>query len=463
MKLRLFNTLSRKKETFKPLKDSEVGLYTCGPTVYNYAHIGNLRTYVFEDILRRTLEYNRFKVKHVMNITDVGHLVSDADTGEDKMEKRAKLEKKTVWEIAEHYTTAFKSNMSDLNITEPVIWCKATDHIKEQIDLIKKLEEKEFTYTIDDGVYFDTSKFDSYGQMARLDIKAQKAGARVAVAEGKKSPNDFALWKFSPDPAKGEPKRQMEWESPWGIGFPGWHLECSAMAVKYLGQPFDIHCGGVDHIPVHHTNEIAQSEAANERKLANYWLHGEFLILKDEKMAKSKGNFITLETLKEKGINPLSLRYLLLTTHYRSKLIFNWTNLEGANTALDSIYRQMAELNGSSPVVNEGFKEQFEDAINDDLNMPKALALVWKIFKGSLPAGAKKGTLLEFDKVLGLGLDKLDQIEETPKLVKNLATKREHARIAKDFTEADKLRAEIEAAGYIVTDTALGPKISKKN
>ncbi|MFA6524998.1 MAG: cysteine--tRNA ligase [Patescibacteria group bacterium] len=462
MKLRLFNTLSRKKETFKPLNVSEVGLYTCGPTVYNYAHIGNLRTYVFEDILRRTLAYNGFRIKHVMNITDVGHLVSDADTGEDKMEKRAKIEKKTVWEIAEYYTKAFKHDIAELNIAEPVIWCKATDHIKEQIELVKKLEEKGYTYTIGDGVYFDTSKFESYGQMARLDIKAQKAGARVAVVEGKKSPNDFALWKFSPDPLKGEPKRQMEWESPWGTGFPGWAIECSAMAVKYLGQPFDIHCGGVDHIPVHHTNEIAQSEAANDRKMANYWLHGEFLILKDEKMAKSAGNFITLETLKEKGINPLAYRYLLLTTHYRSKLTFNWTNLEGANTALNSIYRQMEELDSSNPVVNEDFKQQFEDAINDDLNMPKALALVWKVLKSNLPATAKKGTLLEFDKVLGLGLDKSDLTEETPKHVKTLATKREHARLAKDFKEADKLRAEIEAEGYIVTDTSEGPKISKK-
>jgi cysteinyl-tRNA synthetase len=463
MKLSLFNTLTRKKEIFKPLNESEVGLYTCGPTVYNYAHIGNLRTYVFEDVLRRVIQYNGYKVKHVMNITDVGHLVSDADTGEDKMEKRAIMENKTVWEIAEHYTLAFKSNMSDLNITEPVIWCKATDHIKEQIELVRVLEEKGYTYTIADGVYFNTSKFENYGQMARLDIKAQKAGARVAVVEGKKSPNDFALWKFSQDPSKGGSRRQMEWESPWGTGFPGWHLECSAMAVKYLGQPFDIHCGGVDHIPVHHTNEIAQSEAANDRKMANYWLHGEFLILKDEKMAKSKGNFITLATLKKKGINPLAYRYLLLTTHYRSKLTFNWTNLEGANTALDSIYRQMEELNGGSNlVVNEDFKQEFTEAINDDLNMPKALALVWKVFKSSLPENAKKGTLLEFDHVLGLGLNKLNPQTEVPKNIKTLATKRERARLVKDFSEADRLRLEIENNGYTLIDTANGPKIVKK-
>ncbi|MBU0613586.1 cysteine--tRNA ligase, partial [Patescibacteria group bacterium] len=293
MKLKLFNTLTRKKETFKPLKDSEVSLYTCGPTVYNYAHVGNLRTYVFEDILRRTLEYNKYNVNHVMNITDVGHLVSDADTGEDKMEKSAKEEKRSVMEVSEYYTKAFQNDLAELNIKTPVTWCKATDHIQEQIDLVKKLEENGYAYTIDDGVYFDTAKFKDYGYMARLDIKGQRAGARVEIVEGKKNPTDFALWKFSP---KDGTKRQMEWDSPWGVGFPGWAIECSAMSTKYLGQPFDIHTGGIDHIPVHHTNEIAQSEAANNTKMANYWLHGEFLIMKDEKMAKSKGNFITLQT-----------------------------------------------------------------------------------------------------------------------------------------------------------------------
>jgi cysteinyl-tRNA synthetase len=459
MKLKLFNTLTRKKETFKPLKKSEVGLYTCGPTVYNYAHIGNLRTYVFEDILRRTLEFNNYKVNHVMNITDVGHLVSDADTGEDKVEESAKKENKTVWEIADYYTKAFKKDIKDLNIKEPATWCKATDHIKEQIELIEKLEEKGFTYTIDDGVYFDTSKFDSYGHMARLDIKGQIAGARVDVVEGKKNPTDFALWKLSPNDGT---KRQMEWESPWGIGFPGWHIECSAMSVKYLNQPFDIHTGGVDHVPVHHTNEIAQSEAANDKKMANYWLHGEFLIIRDEKMAKSKGTFITLNNLIEKDIDPLAYRYLLLTTHYRSKLTFNWKNLGAAASALNSLYDHVREMDNPKVGCAE-FEREFEDAINDDLNTPKALAIVWNILKSNYPSSAKKKTLLRFDQVLGLGLDELKKEKVSiPKSVKTLATKRERARRAKEFEEADNLRKAIEKEGFVVEDTANGPKISKK-
>lgn len=459
MRLKLFNTLTRKKETFKPLKDSEVGLYTCGPTVYDYAHIGNLRTYVFEDILRRTLEYNNYKVNHVMNITDVGHLVSDADTGEDKIEKTAKKERKTVWEIAKLYTRAFQNDIRELNIKEPSIWCKATDHIQEQIDLVKKLEKKGFTYIIDDGVYFNTSKFDSYGDMARLDVKGQKAGARVGMVEGKKNHTDFALWKFSP---KDGAKRQMEWEAPWGTGFPGWHIECSAMSVKYLNQPFDIHTGGVDHVPVHHTNEIAQSEAANDKKMANYWLHGEFLILRDEKMAKSKGAFITLASLKEKDIDPLAYRYLLLTTHYRSKLTFNWKNLEAAKSALNSIYEQVGSMDDPKVGCAE-FEKEFEEAINDDLNTPKALAIVWKLLKSNYPSSAKKSTLLKFDQVLGLGFDDLKKEKIViPKSVKTLATKRERARRASEFEKADNLRKAIEKEGFMVTDTASGPKISKK-
>ena len=460
MKLKLFNTLTRKKETFKPLKDSEVSLYTCGPTVYNYAHVGNLRTYVFEDILRRTLEYNKYNVNHVMNITDVGHLVSDADTGEDKMEKSAKEEKRSVMEVSEYYTKAFQNDLAELNIKTPVTWCKATDHIQEQIDLVKKLEENGYAYTIDDGVYFDTAKFKDYGYMARLDIKGQRAGARVEIVEGKKNPTDFALWKFSP---KDGTKRQMEWDSPWGVGFPGWAIECSAMSTKYLGQPFDIHTGGIDHIPVHHTNEIAQSEAANNTKMANYWLHGEFLIMKDEKMAKSKGNFITLQTLKEKGINPLAYRYLLLTTHYRSKLIFNWKNLDAAISALDSLYEQFKKLDNAGGESNEDFEKQFVASINDDLNTPKALALVWKLLKSSLPSATKRATLLKFDQVLGLQFASQENIKlEVPKLVKTLATKRERARRAEEFEEADHLRKEIEENGFTVTDTANGPRITKK-
>ncbi|OGZ28398.1 MAG: cysteine--tRNA ligase, partial [Candidatus Nealsonbacteria bacterium RIFOXYC1_FULL_40_7] len=318
--IKLYNTLSKKKQVFRPLKDKEVRFYSCGPTVYNYAHIGNLRTYIFNDILKRVLRYNGLKVKHVMNLTDVGHLTSDADTGEDKLEKAAEREQKTAWQIAEFYTESFKKDLKKLNIEEPDIWAKATDHIEEQIKVIKILERKGFTYRIEDGIYFDSSKIKDYGKLEGKKKKNIMAGARVEMAEGKKNPQDFALWKFSPK----DKKRQMEWNSPWGIGFPGWHTECVAMSKKHLGVPFDIHTGGIDHIAVHHTNEIAQTEAAFEKDLAMLWLHGEFLDLKKEKMAKSEGNVILLGDIIRKGFDPLSFRYLCLTAHYRSKLTFSW-------------------------------------------------------------------------------------------------------------------------------------------
>jgi cysteinyl-tRNA synthetase len=300
--LELYKTMDREKKLFNPIAPSTVSLYTCGPTVYNYAHIGNLRTYVFEDVLKRVLQYNGYQVNHVMNITDVGHLTDDADSGIDKMEKGAAREGKSAWDIAKFYTEAYQHDLANLNIEPPTTWCKATDHIPEQIALIQKLEHKGFTYRTPDGIYFDTAKLPDYGKLAKLDLKHLQAGTRVDIGE-KKNPTDFALWKFS----DYDTKRQMEWDSPWGIGFPGWHIECSAMATKYLGQPFDIHCGGIDHIPVHHTNEIAQSEVAEGKPLANYWLHGEFLLIDNDKMAKSGENFITLQTIKDKGINPLFL------------------------------------------------------------------------------------------------------------------------------------------------------------
>lgn len=362
-KLKLFNTLTRKKENFNPIpelrfarsvrgrprkailrgkgsrKNKRVGVYTCGPTVYDYAHIGNLRTYLFEDFLKRILLYNGYKVKHVMNITDVGHLTSDADTGEDKLEKGAAREKKTVWQIAQFYTQHFKKDLKNLNILEPDVWLKATETIKEQIDFIKQLEKKGFTYTIADGVYFDTSKLKNYGQIWGQKPETLKPGARVAIVKGKKHPTDFALWKFTP---KGV-KRQMEWDSPWGRGFPGWHTECVVMAQKELGSPFDIHAGGIDHVPIHHKNEIAQSRAGFGNNLANFWLHGEFLIT-EEKMSKSKGNIIILDTLIEKGFNPLAYRYLCLTAHYRSKLRFSWKSLEAAQNALRNLYDKIKNI-----------------------------------------------------------------------------------------------------------------------
>jgi len=458
--LKLYNTLLRKKQIFRPLKDKKVGLYTCGPTVYDYAHIGNLRTYIFEDILRRVLEYNGYKVKHVMNYTDVGHLTSDADTGEDKMEKGARREGKSVWEIAEFYIKAFKKDAAALNILKPSLTPRATDHIKEQINLIKILEKKGFTYETKDGIYFDTSRLKDYGRLARLDIKGLKAGARIKMTEGKKNPTDFALWKFSPK----NTKRQMEWDSPWGKGFPGWHIECSAISAKYLGQPFDIHTGGVDHISVHHTNEVAQSEAALGKVPAKFWLHGEHLLIETGKMAKSEGNFLTLNYLIEKGFNPLAFRYLVLTTHYRSKLNFTWRSLQAGQNALDTLYGKLREIkhetmrkvSSQSPAY---YEKKFLSAINNDLDTPKALSVVWQIIKDNrLSSQDKKQLLLKFDKILGLGLDKIKPLK-IPQKIKQLASQREILRINKQFIQADRLRKKIENLGYRIEDTSYGPKI----
>jgi len=480
MNIKLHNTLTRKLEIFKPIKKGSVGLYTCGPTVYNYAHIGNLRTYVFEDILKRVLLYNDYKVKHVMNITDVGHLTSDADEGEDKMEKGAKRENKTAWEIAEFYTQAFKNDMEDLNLFTPSKWCKATDHIKEQINLIKKLEKKEYTYKTSDGVYFDSSKLKDYGKLANLKKQKLKAGVRVDLGE-KKNITDFALWKFS---NKNE-KRQMEWKSPWGIGFPGWHLECSAMSVKYLNQPFDIHCGGIDHIPVHHTNEIAQSEAAFDKPLANYWLHGEFLIVKDGKMAKSANNFITLQTIKDKNITPLAYRYFLLQTHYRKELKFSWKALEAAENGLKHLYNSARKIEDKnvgigldlSSLCNEGVainnkqssfakatadtvKDKFLKLINNNLDTPNALALIWKALKDKK---INLDTLLKFDEVLGLKIkENLNKKEKVlPAEIQKILDERNKARKNKDWKKSDELREKLEKTGYIIEDTKIGTKITQ--
>ncbi|MFA7653738.1 MAG: cysteine--tRNA ligase [Candidatus Magasanikbacteria bacterium] len=455
----LFNTLSHKIENFKPLKKGKVNLYTCGPTVYNYAHIGNLRTYVFEDILKRVFKFNGYKIKHVMNITDVGHLTSDADEGEDKMEREAARAGKSAWEIASFYTIAFRKDLAELNISEPNIWCRATEHIKEQIKLIKKLERKGFTYKTLDGIYFDTSKLTDYGKLANLKKQELRAGVRISMG-AKKNPTDFALWKFSPPLIK----RQMEWESPWGIGFPGWHIECSAMAEKYLGQPFDIHCGGIDHIPVHHTNEIAQSEAANGRPLANYWLHGEFLLTGDAKMAKSERNFITLQTIKDRGISPLAYRYLLLQTHYRKQLTFSWEALQAAQNGLNNFYEKAKKLSDNKKP-SSFFKNKFLEKINNDLDVPGALSWVWQ--------GLKDGdfsleTLYKFDEVLGLQIkeqeikNKNETNIEIPSEVKKLITERAAARAEKNWTKSDELRDELEKSGYVVKDTKDGMNIIKK-
>lgn len=460
--LKLYNTLTRKKEEFKPFKGKKVGLYTCGPTVYDYAHIGNLRTYLFEDILKRVLQYDGYKVKHVMNITDVGHLTSDADTGEDKMEKGAQREKKTVWEIAEFYIKAFQQNLKDLNILEPDVWPKATDHIKEQIDWIKKLEEKGFTYQTSDGVYFNTAKFKGYGKLTPQRLEELKEGARVAANPEKKNATDFALWKFSPKNIK----RQMEWDSPWGKGFPGWHLECSVMSQKYLGETFDIHTGGVDHMAIHHNNEIAQAEAVTGKPLAHYWLHGEFLLINEGKMAKSEENFITLQTLKEKGFNPLALRLLCLQTHYRSKLNFTWESLQASQNSLKNLYHQVAKLGDGKGNCKE-YKEKFRAAINDDLDMPKAMALVFKLLNDPEPPHcAKKATILHFDKVLGLDLDKPEAINfkksvattttpsstELRNEIEKLMAERDRLRQAGEWQKADEIRKKLKTTGTMVED-----------
>jgi cysteinyl-tRNA synthetase len=466
--LKVYNTLSRKKEIFKPLKNKNVGLYTCGPTVYFFAHIGNLRTYLFEDILKRVLEYNGFKVKHVMNITDVGHLTSEADTGEDKIELGAKRERKSAWEIAEFYTEAFKKDLKRLNIKEPDIWVKATDTIKDQIDLIKILEKKGFTYKISDGVYFDTSKLKTYGRLWPKKMKL-KSGARIEMVPGKRNPTDFALWKFTPK----EVKRQMEWDSPWGRGFPGWHTECVVMSMKYLGVPFDIHCGGIDHVLIHHTNEIAQAEAAFGKILANFWLHGEFLVLEKEKMAKSKGKIITLENLIEKGYNPLAYRYSCLGTHYRKKLQFSWSAIKSAQNALNGLYQKIIEIQTGDPknIITFGrsdksyylrsYREKFLNFINDDLNMPKALALMWEVVKNEkLKIKDKKDLLLDFDKVFGLDLVKIKK-PKIPEEIKKMVEQREEYRKKGDFESADEMRKKIKEIGWQIEDTKEGPKIKK--
>jgi len=466
--INLYNTLTRKKEEFKPIKAGEAGMYTCGPTVYWFAHIGNLRGFMFEELLKRVLKYNRYRVKHVMNLTDVGHLTSDEDTGEDKLEKGARRENKTVWEVAEFYTQAFKKDLGLLNFQEPDVWIKATDTIKEQIELIKILEQKGFTYIIADGVYFDTSKLPTYGKLWPNKKMDQNAKARVEMAEGKKSPTDFALWKFSP---KEGPKRQMEWDSPWGVGFPGWHTECVVMSIENLGIPFDIHCGGIDHILIHHTNEIAQAEAAYGQDMCNYWMHGEFLMLKDDaKMAKSAGTVVLVEDLIKKGFDPLAYRYLLLTVHYRKKMEFSWEALGSAQTGLNNLYEKFLEFKEKKRIgvpfgkKAEEYKEKFLEAINDDLNMPQALAIAWNVAKDEeLASSEKYYLLLDFDKIFGLNLDKAQRKiqEEIPEEVKKLLEYRQAARQAKDWTRSDEVRKQIQALGWEVEDTAEGQKTKK--
>ncbi len=480
MNIQLYNTLGREKQIFKPIEAGKISMYCCGLTVYNYAHIGNLRAYIFEDLLKRVLLYNGYKVKHVMNITDVGHLQSDADEGEDKMELGTEREGKTAWELAEFYTKEFQNDMKALNILSPDIWCKATDHIKEQIALVRCLEKKGYTYITDDGVYFDTSKVPDYGKLAGIDIEGLKAGARIEMNEEKKNKTDFALWKFSPK----DRKRQMEWKSPWGVGFPGWHIECSAMSMKYLGETFDIHCGGVDHVPIHHTNEIAQSESCTGHKFVNYWLHNEFLIIEAEKMSKSTGDFLRLKTLTDKGYDALDYRYFCLGTVYRKHLQFTWENLDAARNAYHRLKNRViefrtdaersrtdsAERSRSTPdsvnnieLIND-YKQRFLEAVNDDLNIPAGLAVMWDVVRNDLLSPkARLELLYDFDNVLGLGLKDVKEKSgnEIPEEVMTLINQRTEAKKNKDFKLADELRSKVKEMGYVIVDKKDGVEVKK--
>ena len=457
MVFKIYNTLTRKIEVFKPLDGKKVRMYTCGPTVYRRAHIGNIRAYISADVLRRTLEYKGYKLLHVMNITDVGHLTSDADTGEDKMEKSAREERMSAWVISKKYTELFFEDIATLNIQKPHIICKATDHISEQIALIKILEKKGYTYRTSDGIYFDTSKFPRYGDLAKLDISGLQAGARIEVGE-KKNKTDFALWKFS----KSGEKRDMEWISPWGKGFPGWHIECSAMSMKYLGEHFDIHTGGIDHIPIHHTNEIAQSEAATGKKFVNYWLHGAFLTFKGEKVSKSKGGLYTISELQELGYKPLEYRYMCLLTHYRSSLDFSIENLNAAKNGYEGLKNKIKLIDEKSHG-EKGTKllEDFNEAINDDMNMPLALQVLQKLIKSEEISGKSKLEIIKkMDEVLGLDLLKSEKVSITEQ-VKKLVEERWEAKKEKNFRLADELRLKVAELGFKILDKSHGYEIEK--
>jgi cysteinyl-tRNA synthetase len=457
--MQLYNTLTRKKEDFKPITTGQAGLYTCGPTVYGFPHLGNMRTYIFEDILKRVLTYNDYTVNHVMNITDVGHLTGDRDMGVDKMERESQKTGQTAWEIADFYTKAFKEDLKSLNIIFPNTFCKATDNIPEQIAMIQTLEQKGFTYKISDGIYFDTAKVADYNQLSHQKLEDLREGARVEINAEKKNPTDFALWKFSPT----DTKRQMEWKSPWGTGFPGWHIECSAMSVKYLGEQFDIHCGGADHIDIHHTNELAQTESATGKKpWVNYWLHGAFLnIIGGKKMAKSSGDFITVaNTFIEKKVSPLVYRFATLSVHYRKPMEWSEESLISAKNGYENLLTKISKLGDKVGEVNLEYKNKFLADINDDLNMAKALATVQELLKSDLSDEDKLATILDFDKVLGLDLLPVKKVDlEIPETVKEILKKREMARQNKDWKGSDELRDEILKLGYQVKDTDQGQDI----
>ena len=452
MTLHLYDTYSRSLRPFEPIAPGQAGLYACGPTVYDYAHIGNLRTYLFVDGLRRTLEFNGLQVRHVMNITDVGHLTSDADCGDDKIEARSRRSGESAWDIAAAFTRAFEDDLRQLNILPPSVWCRATDHIAEQIAFIGDLEAKGYTYRTDDGIYFDTTRQDDYGKLARLKRDGLQAGKRVELGE-KRDICDFALWKFSGVPGQ----RQMEWDSPWGLGFPGWHIECSAMAEKHLGAYFDIHCGGEDHVAVHHSNEIAQTQARHGTRLANFWLHGAFLKTQDAKMSKSSGDFLRLQSLLEQGVDPLAYRYLCLGAHYRSSLNFTDDALRAASSGLARLRSTVHGLGDEHGEADPAWLDRFAEQINDDLNFPRALAVAWDLLKSDLPDAMKKATMARFDAALGLDLLAWQPVQvEVPQPVQAWMAQRAIARAQRQWAEADRLRTLARAAGYDIDDTPQG-------
>ncbi len=463
MDIHLYNTDGRESQIFKPLQNGEVGMYCCGPTVYNYAHIGNMRPYTIQDILKRTFTYFGYNVSHVMNITDVGHLTDDGDEGEDKMIKAAREKGMSVWDIARFFEEAFWKDLERLNISRPTVSCRATDHIGDMIDMIRTLEEKGYTYISGGNVYFDTSRFPEYGKMALLDRQELREGARVGVDDNKRNYSDFVLWFTN---SKFE-NQAMVWDSPWGRGYPGWHIECSAMSSRYLGKHFDIHCGGIDHIPVHHTNEIAQSEAANGCKWVNYWIHNEFILMKTGKMSKSKGNFLTVQSLVDEGYDALDYRYLLLGGHYRSQLVFSWESLDAARSARESLVRKVKALAGEGQAAAalagkaREYLASFEEHLVDDLNTPRCLADIWSLLKDrDLTSPDKLALIYRMDGILGLRLEEsAAQEEEAPSIggdIEALIEERNRARGEKNFSRSDEIRDELLARGIRIIDTPQG-------
>ena len=461
MDIYFYNTLTRKKELFKPIDEREIRMYSCGPTVYKDATIGNMRTNIFQDVLRRVLKYNGYKLKHAMNITDVGHLVSDGDEGEDKMLKTAREENKSPLEIAQYYTKLFFEDLKLLNIETPEIVRKATEHIKEMLEYVEKLVNNGYAYETSTAIYFDISKLDKYPILSNLNLEEQKAGARVDIDPEKRSPYDFALWIKAPE------NHLMKWDSPWGPSYPGWHIECSAMGQKYLGEQFDIHTGGIDLIPTHHENEIAQSKGACGKIPANYWMHGEYLLIDGGKMSKSLGNVYLVKDFVKRGYDPIVYKLFSYSCHYRNKLNFTWEGIEAASKSLERLKKgYIVHLKGKDEVdedvINE-YEERFHKAINDDLNMPAAMGVVWEVVRQDKKSDKFAKLLLKFDTVLGLKIDEEcnKPKEELPEEILELIEERKKARENKEWNKSDELRDIIKEKGYEIKDTKDGMEVKK--